>query len=210
VNQLVRGALVVGMVTACTVTGLFDALAALRHAHPGVALTLVEGDSDRLVADVRAGALDLALVGSAPGMPPGLESLPIVRDDLVAAVPPGHELARRRKSGVTLAELADHPVVCMPVGAGLRAALDRSAAAAGRPVPVALQASAPTAVIDLARRGLGVAVLGASMVTPDTGLVAVLLTDAEVPGVLGLVWRPAPPPALQALLGECRLAFAAS
>jgi len=72
VNQLVRGALVVGMVTACTVTGLFDALATLRRDHPGVALTLVEGDSDRLVEDVRAGALDLALVGSAPGMPPGL------------------------------------------------------------------------------------------------------------------------------------------
>ena len=52
VNGLVRGRLVVGMVTACTVTGLFDALAGFRRAHPGVSLTLVEDDSAALAGRV--------------------------------------------------------------------------------------------------------------------------------------------------------------
>src|SRR5450631_4217763 len=49
VTGLVRGRLVVGMVTACTVTGLFDALAAFHGSHPGVELTLLEDSSDRLI-----------------------------------------------------------------------------------------------------------------------------------------------------------------
>src|ERR1700728_1137840 len=48
VNGLLTGRLVVGMVTACTVTGLFDALAGFRRAHPGVSLALVEDDSAAL------------------------------------------------------------------------------------------------------------------------------------------------------------------
>ena len=62
VNQLVRGRLEVGMVTACTVTPLFDALSSFHRAHPGIDVSLREDNSDRLVDDVRAGAVDLALV----------------------------------------------------------------------------------------------------------------------------------------------------
>src|ERR1700677_2005336 len=53
VNGLIRGRLVVGMVTACTVTPLFDALASFHLAHPAVEISLVEDNSDRLVARVR-------------------------------------------------------------------------------------------------------------------------------------------------------------
>src|SRR5215469_4064251 len=62
VSGLLRGRLVVGMVTACTVTGLFDALAGFRRAHPGVALALDEDDSAGLVGRVRSGEADLALI----------------------------------------------------------------------------------------------------------------------------------------------------
>jgi DNA-binding transcriptional LysR family regulator len=73
---------------------------------------------------------------------------------------------------------------------------------------VALQASAPEAVIDLARRGLGVAVLSESMTArPDPGLVSVPLTDVPIPAVLALVWQPAPNRALQELLRHCRASF---
>src|SRR5450631_2799813 len=80
VNGLVRGRLVVGMITACTVTPLFDALAGFHHSHPGVEITLVEDSSDRLIDSVRTGATDLALIGSAGGTPPGLDALPIISE----------------------------------------------------------------------------------------------------------------------------------
>ncbi|HEY5014088.1 MAG TPA: LysR family transcriptional regulator, partial [Acidimicrobiia bacterium] len=65
VTGVIRGRLVVGMVTACTVAPLFDALAAFHAAHPGVAIALFEDNSDRLVDSVRAGTTNLALIGAA-------------------------------------------------------------------------------------------------------------------------------------------------
>lgn len=205
-NGLVRGSLVVGMVTACTVTPLFDALSAFHRACPGVEVSLVEGDSAQLVAQVRKGAVDLALIGAAHRAPEGLDAWPIVSEPLVAAVPPGHPLADR--DGITLAELTGHPLVCLPRGTGVRAVLDEMTAARGLSPAVALQATAPGAVIDLAARGLGAAVLTASMLAGHDGLRAVPLTDADVPAVLALVASPTGGPALRELLTHCRRAFA--
>lgn len=64
VSGLLRGQVVVGMVTACTVSPLFDALAAFALAHSRVELSLIEDTSDRLVERVRNGEMDLALVGA--------------------------------------------------------------------------------------------------------------------------------------------------
>jgi DNA-binding transcriptional LysR family regulator len=69
VNGLLRGRLVVGMVTACTVTPLFDALAAFHRVHPGIEISLLEDSSDRLVERIRTGAADLCLSASAPAPP---------------------------------------------------------------------------------------------------------------------------------------------
>jgi len=144
VNGLIRGQLVVGMVTACTVTPLFDTLSAFHRAHPRVAITLVEGSSDRLIESVRTGATDLALVGAAGVAPPVVDGLPVVSERLVAAVPVGHPLSARRQ--VTLAEISTYPIICPPVGTGIRAVFDLACAADGLRPDIALQASAPDAI----------------------------------------------------------------
>lgn len=207
VTDLIRGRLVVGMVTACTVTPLFDALSAFHRVHPGVEITLVEDSSDQLIERVRAGVVDLALVGTAGEPPPELDALPIVSERLVAAVPIGHPLADR--SVVKLAEVTRYPIVCMPSGAGIRTAFDRACAAAGlRPV-VALQASAPGAVVDLAIRGLGVAILSESMTRPyERSLKGVVIDDVDIAAGLALIWRTPMGPALRELVVHARLAFA--
>jgi DNA-binding transcriptional LysR family regulator len=206
VNGLVRGRLVVGMVTACTVTPLFDALAAFHRSHPGVELTLLEDSSDRLIESVRTGATDLALIGSAGAAPPGLDALPIISEPLVAAVPLGHPLARRRRA--TLAEISEYPIVCLPQGTGIRAVFDQACTAHGIRPDIALQASAPDAVADLATRGLGIAILSRSMTDRHDGrLAAVAIEDIETPAVLALIWTRTPSPALRELLVHCRDAF---
>ncbi|TQF68575.1 LysR family transcriptional regulator [Rhodococcus spelaei] len=207
VAEVVRGRLVVGMVTACTVTPLFDALSAFHRAHPGVAITLVEDTSDRLTERVRAGEMDMALIGAATAAPDGLGALPIVSERLVAAVPVGHALARRRR--VTLADVARYPIVCMPPGTGIRTVFDQACAAAGLRADIALQASAPDAVADLAIRGLGVAILSESMAGAYRGrLNAPVVADVDIPAVLALIWSAAESPALRELLGHSRRAFA--
>ena len=209
VNGLIRGRLVVGMVTACTVTGLFSSLETFHAAHPGVEITLIEDNSDRLVERVRTGTTDLALIGTADLEPQGVESQPLVRERLVAAVPPGHPLADRER--VTLADIGAHAVVCMPEGTGIRTAFDRACAAAGVRPYVALQATAPATIADLALRGLGVAILSESMVDGyRERLSALLIDDAEVPALLTLIWTATTSPALRELRVHLERAFAGS
>ncbi|WP_055619785.1 LysR family transcriptional regulator [Streptomyces sp. JHA19] len=206
VTGLIRGRLTVGMVSGCTLTPLFDALAAFHRAHPGVELSLLEDSSDRLTEGVRDGTLDMALIGAAATAPEGLDALTVISERLVVAVPPGHPLARRRK--VVLDDLTGHPIVCMPPGTGLRAVFDQACAARGLRPTIALEAGAADALAGLAARGLGVAVLSASMAKGlDDVLIARTLADVETPALLALVWRPAHGPAVRAFLAHARRAF---
>jgi DNA-binding transcriptional LysR family regulator len=206
VNELLRGRLEIAMVTACTVAPLFDALAAFHRAHPAVDLALSEDSSDHMIERVRGGLIDLALVGCAGAPPSDLGSLPIISEGLAAVAPLDHVLGRRRT--ITLAQLVTHPLVCLPPGTGVRTVLDRACAARNLRPTIALQASAPDAVIDLARRGLGVAVLSASMTAPLEGdLARVRITGVELAAVLALVWKHTVNPARDALIRKCADAF---
>jgi len=113
-------------------------------AHPGVEITLLEDNSDRLIEDVRSGATDLALIGAAGTPPTGVESLVVVKEQLVAAVPCGHPLAGRHRA--TLAEVCAYPIVSLPHGAGIRTVFDLACDAGDIRADIALQASAPGAV----------------------------------------------------------------
>ncbi len=210
VNGLVRGRLVAGMVTGCDVTPWFEALATFHREHPGIDIALREDNSDRLIADVLAGTVDIALVGVAGEPPPGLAAEIIISEGLAAVVPPDHPLGERADDGVTLRELTAYPLVCLPAGTGIRSVLDQACAAAGLRPTVVLEASAPGAVVELGARGLGVAVLSRSMAASFPGLRAVPIEDVGIPALLALIWRPKPPPAVAALLPRCRRAFAAT
>lgn len=205
VTGLIRGRLMVGMVIGCTVTPLFEALSAFHRAHPGVEISLLEDNSDRLVEAVRLGTVDVALVGTATA-PEGLEALTIISERLVVVVPEGHPLSSRRR--IALRDVAAHPIVCMPPGTGLRTVFDGACAAKDlRPV-IALQASAADAVADLAARGLGVAVLSASMASGHRDrLVVRSIDDLATPALLALVWRGGRSPAVRELLARCEEEF---
>jgi DNA-binding transcriptional LysR family regulator len=208
VTDLIRGRLTVGMVVGCTITPLFDALAAFHRAHPGVEIALVEDDSERLVERVRAGTLDLALVGVASAVPEDLAAHTIISEPIVAVVPPGHALAGRRR--VRMRDLADHPFVCMPPGTGLRTAFDQICAAQGLRPLITFQAGAADAIADLAARGLAVGVLARSMAAAYRDrLVTLPIDDAGTPVLLALVWKAPHGPALRELLAHAREAFAA-
>ena len=208
VSGVLRGRLDVGMVSGCTITPLFDALAAFGAAHPGIEISLIEDGSDRLTARVRAGEVDVALIGAAGHTPEGLEAFTIVSERLVAAAPAGHPLAEPGHP-CTLSEVAAYPLVCMPSGTGVRSVLDAACARRELVPQIALVASAPDAVADLAQRGLGVAILSESMAAVHDGrLQALPIADVDIASILALVWRSEPSPALRELLAHARAAFA--
>ena len=205
VNGLVRGRLTVGMVTGCEIAPIFDALAAFHAEHPGIAVELVEANSDELVNGVRTGSLDLALAGLAGEPPEHLASHVISSERLVALTPPDSELAARGRLAV--GALPSYALICLPVGTGIRDVLDRARTARGLNSSVALVATSPDTVAGLARRGLGVAVLAESMAAAHPDLVAVPIDDLETRALLALVWRERSSPALARFLRHCRVAF---
>jgi DNA-binding transcriptional LysR family regulator len=201
-----RGRLTIGMVTACTVTPLFDALSRFHQAHPAVELTLVEDNSDRLLDRIREGSMDLALAGVAGRLPDDLGSHTVISEGLRAVVPPGHPLARRRR--IQLAELTEYPIICLPQGTGVRAVFDQDCATRGLRPRLALQASAADAVVDLAARGLGVAVLTTTMCSfYQDRMKTIAITDIQTPALLALVWRRSPNAAVMRLLDHARHTF---
>ena len=201
---LVRGHLTVGMVTGCEVTPLFDALAAFHREHPAIELELIEDNCDQLIAATRNGAVDIALVGAAGAPPEDLSAQVIVSEGLVALVPPDCPQATRSSSRW---RSCAHALVTLPEGTGIRAAFDAACVTAGVIADVALVASAPGAVAQLASRGMGVAVLSESMAAAFPALVAVPITGVDTPALLALVWRPRLSPALSALLPHLRRTF---
>ncbi len=207
IHSLVRGRVCVGMVTACTVTPMFDALADFHSEYPGVDISLAEGNSDDLIAEIRSGALDLALVGTASVPPEGLNSMIIIAEGLAACVPAHHPLAS--ESAISLSQICAHRIVCLPPGTGIRAVFDVACAEQGIVANIAFAASAPAAVADLAARGMGVGILSRSMATDVADqVVPVPISGLTIDAVLALVWSDRPSAAVKELLAGMRRRFA--
>ena len=221
---LVRGQVTVGMVSGCALPSLAELLAEFHARYPGVAIALTEDGSDRLVQQLRDGTLDLALIGTAGPAAEGLETAVVLDDALVAAVAPEDPLAAERS--VTVAELRDQPLVSLPQGTGVRAALDAACADAGFTPRIVLEASALPMVAQLAQRGLGVAILPASAASaapvastgsaapdastgsaaPAGALRALPIGEPQLRSRLELAWNPlaAHSPAASALIEHTR------
>jgi DNA-binding transcriptional LysR family regulator len=200
---LVRGHVAIGVVP--SIGGwLADALAGFHSEHPGVEITLVEDRSEALLDGVRSGRLDFALAGLAGAAPAGLETATVTDEELVAAVGPGHRLAGRPTIGVRA--LGDERLIALPRGTGGRTALDEGFAAVRLSPRVAFEAGDPRVLMELARRGLGVAILPAS--APED--LHVLQISPRMRSRLELVWRAdaAPTPAAADLIARTRQSLA--
>ncbi|HEY3725524.1 MAG TPA: LysR substrate-binding domain-containing protein [Solirubrobacteraceae bacterium] len=206
--ELRRGEAAFGMVTGCGGIGVPDLLAAFHGEHPAIEISLVEDASDRLAAAVTGGTLDVALIGRSGPALARLDRQIVIDDALVAAVQPGHPLSDR--SAVGLSELAKLPLISLPRGTGLRTALDEACAAAGLQPTIAFEAADPKILAELARRGLGVAILAASMIGDDPGsLHGLEIVRPQLRGRIELVWRASGPisPAARALIAAARRFF---
>ena len=203
---LLRGHISVGTVAVGRPINLADRLADFHQDHPGVEVTLTENTSDRLVTSLAAGQLDLALIGLGDADPPGL-ALEIIADQpLVAIVGQDHGLADQ--SAVRLNDLADLPLMTLPVGSGIRTALDTGLVAVGRRPRIAFEASDPAVLTRLAERGLGIAILPAAE-NPGSRLGRlreIAITHPQLRTRLAVAWRAAAPvgPATTALIRHVR------
>ncbi|WP_330261921.1 LysR family transcriptional regulator [Streptomyces sp. NBC_00539] len=155
----VRGRVRLGMIMGCSIPAFLDTVADLGRSHAGIELSLHEGYSDDLQAKVLSGSLDLALIGYAGDVVPGLEVGIVIDEPITTVVPAGHALDRTE---LRLSDLRGEKILCLSPGTGI--------------------------LLRLAERGAGAAVLSASS-TRGTGLRTVPLTDAATHARLGLITR---------------------
>lgn len=174
------------------------ALAALRAAHPGTRVSLVEAEPPRSVEMLRDGDCDIALAfryGTQGAEWDDLVVRPLLTDRLIGLLPDGHHLAGRPVVGI--AELAGEPWIagCQRCRGQLVEVCEES----GFTPRIDFATDDYPAVIGLVGAGLGVAVLpalaiesvrprGARTVTVEPAIereiVALTLPDlAQVPAV---------------------------
>ncbi|WP_063050507.1 LysR family transcriptional regulator [Nocardia arthritidis] len=210
---LLRGQVRIGLISGAAVEE-FDVAAVLadfHHDHPQIGISLTEDTSERMLAALGRGELDMALIGMT-----GAELDPAIGIDVVletavvaavAAADPGYG------AEVALTALRDRPLICLTPGTGIRGVFERACAAAGFEPGIAYEAAAPALLLRLAARGLGVAVVPELTAEEAAafGVRTVRIVEPELRGRLALAWRTDRPasPAAKVLLGQLRLALRA-
>lgn len=173
---------------------------ALRGAFPRLRLWLREDLTERLVAGLEAGKLDLLLLALPCGG--SMETAVLAEDPFLAALPRGHHLAGRE--AVPVGALAAERLLLLEDGHCLRAHAEAACGLAGM-VPAAAEGFAATSLhtlVQMVAGGLGVTLLPRLAVqggvVGDAPVELRPLDGTTTPGrLLALAWRPRSPRAAE-------------
>lgn len=185
------------------------AINAFRTAHPGVEVTLAEGEPEEIAPRLRSGELDLALLfefeGVGERLGAGIRRFELIDDPLHLALPASHPLARRRQVG--LGDLSEESWIQTSAASPCARQVVRSCHAAGFEPRVAFESDDYQTVQGLVAAGVGVALipqLALSAVRPDIR-VRELHPSSPARTVLAATRRGAPvTPAVATLLDTVR------
>lgn len=185
------------------------ALNSFRIAHPGVEVTLAEGEPEEIAPRLRAGEFDLALLfefeGVGERLGTGIRRFELIEDPLHLALPASHPLARRRR--LQIEDLREESWVQTSVASPCARHVVRSCHAAGFEPRVAFESDDYQTVQGLVAAGVGVALipqLALSAVRPDIRIRA-LHPRSPVRQVFAATRRGAPvTPAVATMLDTLR------
>jgi DNA-binding transcriptional LysR family regulator len=144
-----------------------DLLGTFGSRYPHVQVRASVTDTQSVLRQVEQGEAHVGLVGGRTETP-SLEFRQFATDRIVLVVPPGHPWRRRRR--VTLAQLAEQPLVLREPGSGSRWCLERGLVQLGRSLSelrVALELGSNEGIKEAVQRGLGLAFLSSYAVAAD-------------------------------------------
>ncbi len=154
-----RGTAVIGALPSTAIALVPLALDSLRRAHPGLHFRIHEAHNDQLIAMLRTNQLDCALA-ALPSSPAGLAFRPVIEDRFCAVFPLDHALARLTKVGWL--DLLRHDLILLSRGSNARTLFDVALMRKSAALPTIsprYDVTNMTTAAQLARRGMGVAVL---------------------------------------------------
>jgi len=165
-------------------------LAGVAEQLPGLTLRVTEDQTERLLAVLREGALDAALI-ALPAETAGVSAIPIYDEDFVLALPPGHPLAGKRRVPATA--LADLPLLLLDEGHCLRdQALEVCHKAGVRAALANTRAASLATAVQCVTGGLGVTLIPQSAVPVEASRSRLGLAQFATPRPgrrIGLVYR---------------------
>lgn len=190
VRAPLSGAIRMGVIPTIGPFVLPYALPVLRKKYPSLQLFLVEDLTERLVAGLRDGSLDAALI-ALPFDTPGLETLTLFEDAFVVAAPKDHPLMKHK---VLIQEVVQaEKLLLLRDGHCLR---DHALSACGVRAPRhddAFEATSLMTLVQMVDNGLGVTLLPQLAVTKGllkgTNLVTRPLEGQTPAREIALIWR---------------------
>lgn len=172
------GRLRLGATPSLCISVVAELLERYHSSYPGVELHVAEDGSRVLIDKLARGELDTALVIDAADerAAAGLEMRALYHEELVV-VSAADRAPLTRRPALSLADLANHPLVVFDESYDLRTATDAAFKSAGlRPI-VAVEGGELDAVLRFVERGIGSAVVPSTAVFSRPGLRAVRLTE---------------------------------
>ncbi|WP_116946855.1 LysR family transcriptional regulator [Jiangella endophytica] len=157
VNGLLRGTVRIGAEQCLGAVDVPGLLARFRAAHTGVEVRLDQAGSARLLADVRAGVLDVAFVPVVAPPPEGVDLIPLTAEGMVVLCRPDHQLSGRGSIG--LSQLHGTAFVDFQEEWAARQLADAAFAAAGLDRRVTMEVNDVHTLLELVGHGLGVALV---------------------------------------------------
>ncbi len=149
-----------------------QAIASFRAAHPGVEVTLAEGEPEQIAPRLREGEFDLVLLfefeGVGDRLGSGMKRFELLDDPLPLALPRDHPLAKRKR--LSLEDLSGESWVQTSSASPCARHVVRSCHAAGFEPRVSFESDDYQTVQGLVAAGVGVALipeLALSTVRPD-------------------------------------------
>ncbi|MGW8481992.1 LysR family transcriptional regulator [Microbacterium sp. NPDC055903] len=187
---LQRGRVRLGATPTLCVSLVAEAMAAFHAEHPGIELQLIEGGSHLLIEQLAGGALDLALITVSEGLEQEGQALvraPLLVEELVVAYPATAEPSSEKAIG--LERLAELPLISFAESYDLRSATDTAFRVAGlQPEPV-VEGAEMDAVLRFVERGLGVAVVPATVLVDRPALRSVRLDAPQLTRTISIAHR---------------------
>lgn len=175
-------------------------LGRFRSAHPGIGLRLSRpAEGEPVAAAVAGGRFEVGVAEVPLATGQALDVVELGRQQLIAALPAGRAASWPAGEALTLAQLADGPLVTTPPGSPLRHLLDSAFARAQVTPVVAAEAEERDALVPLVVAGAGWAVVPRGLAAGHDVRVAAL--EPPLHRTVGLVSRPGPrTPAARALI----------
>src|SRR4051812_20831750 len=137
-------------------------LTQVERVHPGVRVTVHEGNTTALVPRVVAGHLDAAVVHLPIDSTNDISVEPLFAEDLLLLAHTKHPLAQH--DSIALADLASTPLLLPPAGTALRRIIDKAAGSVGVELQAQSEIDGVRLLASLAFEGYGASIVPATAI----------------------------------------------